>query len=121
MNFLPASYYSALFILLFITLGEMLSMPFMNSFWIMRTTAHNRGEYAALYAMGWSAASIMSPIIGGQIITFVSFAVLWWITGAICLCASVGFMMLFRSNFQQNKIVPSETGNPNLTTVTAPL
>jgi len=108
LNFLPASYYSALFILLFITLGEILSMPFMNSFWIMRTNANNRGEYAALYAMGWSAASIMSPIIGGQVITFVSFNLLWWITGAICLGASMGMLMLYHFNIKKTIPVPIE-------------
>ena len=108
LNFLPASYYSALFILLFITLGEILSMPFMNSFWIMRTNANNRGEYAALYAMGWSAASIMSPIIGGQVITFVSYSLLWWITGAICLGASMGMSMLYRFNNKKTVAVPIE-------------
>jgi predicted MFS family arabinose efflux permease len=108
LNFLPASYYSALFILLFITLGEILSMPFMNSFWIMRTNANNRGEYAALYAMGWSAASVMSPIIGGQVITFVSYSLLWWITGAICLGASMGMLMLYRFNNKKTIAVPVE-------------
>src|ERR1700743_854062 len=108
LNFLPASYYSALFILLFITLGEILSMPFMNSFWIMRTNANNRGEYAALYAMGWSAASIISPVIGGQVITFVSYNLLWWITGAICLGASMGMLMLYRINNKKNITVPIE-------------
>jgi predicted MFS family arabinose efflux permease len=108
LNFLPASYYSALFILLFITLGEMLSMPFMNSFWIMRTNANNRGEYAALYTMGWSAASIISPVIGGQVITFVSYSLLWWITGAICLGASSGMLMLYRFNNKKTIAVPIE-------------
>src|ERR1700761_3486432 len=108
LTLLPAAYYSALIILLFITLGEMLSMPFMNSFWIMRTNANNRGEYAALYAMGWSAASIMSPIIGGQVITFVSFSLLWWITGAICLGASMGMLMLYHFNIKKTIPVPIE-------------
>jgi len=108
LNFLPASYYSALLVLLFITLGEMLSMPFMNSFWIMRSTTQNRGEYAALYAMGWSAASIMSPIIGGQVITYVSFNLLWWLTGAICLAASIGIVLLYRFSVKKTIAVPIE-------------
>ena len=108
LNFLPPAYYSAYIILLFITLGEMLSMPFMNSFWIMRTNANNRGEYAALYSMGWSAASIMSPIIGGQVITFVSFNVLWWSTGAICLAASIGVVLLYRFSIKNTVPVPIE-------------
>ncbi len=108
LNFLPAAYYAAIIVLIFITIGEILAMPFMNSFWIMRTTSGNRGSYAALYTTAWSAAQIMAPIIGGLAISFVSFSLLWWITGAICLCASIGFMMLYRSNFKQNRIIPIE-------------
>ena len=74
----------------------------------MRTNANNRGEYAALYAMGWSAASIMSPIIGGQVITYVSFNLLWWITGAICLGASMGMLLLYHSNINKTVAVPIE-------------
>jgi len=108
LNFLPPQSYSAYIILLFITVGEMLSMPFMNSFWIMRTNENNRGEYAALYSMGWSAAQIMSPIIGGQVITYVSFNLLWWITGAICLAASFGIVVLYRSGVKKTIVVPIE-------------
>ncbi|MGZ3764637.1 MAG: MFS transporter, partial [Mucilaginibacter sp.] len=108
LNFLPGAYYGAIVVLVFITIGEILAMPFMNSFWIMRTNAGNRGSYAALYTTAWSTAQIMAPIIGGLAISFVSFYLLWWITGAICLCASIGFMMLYRSNFKQSRIVPIE-------------
>jgi predicted MFS family arabinose efflux permease len=108
LNFLPAAYYAAIIVLIFITIGEILAMPFMNSFWIMRTTSGNRGSYAALYTTAWSTAQIMAPIIGGLAISFVSFNLLWWITGAICLCASIGFLMLYRSNFKQNRIIPIE-------------
>jgi predicted MFS family arabinose efflux permease len=108
LNFLYPAHYSALIIVVFITLGEMLAMPFMNSFWIMRTTPRNRGEYAALYTMAWSTAQIISPVIGGQVISYSGFNLLWWITGAICLCASVGFIMLYRFTLKQNVIVPIE-------------
>lgn len=108
LNFLPPGYSTAFIILLFITLGEMLSMPFMNSFWIMRTNANNRGEYAALYSMGWSAASIMSPIIGGQVITFASYSLLWWMTGATCLGASIGVVLLYRFSVKKTIAVPVE-------------
>lgn len=108
LNFLPPAYYSAYIILLFITLGEMLSMPFMNSFWIMRTNENNRGEYAALYSMGWSAAQIMSPVIGGQLITFVSYNLLWWATGAICLAASIGIVLLYRAGVKRAIAIPIE-------------
>lgn len=108
LNFLPAARYSALIILIFITLGEIMAMPFMNSFWIMRTTSANRGQYAALYTIAWSIAQIIAPLIGGQVVTYSGYNLLWWITGGICLCASAGFMMLYRSAFKQNKLIPIE-------------
>ncbi|MGZ3778075.1 MAG: MFS transporter, partial [Mucilaginibacter sp.] len=90
LNFLPASPYSALVILVFITVGEMLAMPFMNTFWIMRTNPSNRGQYAAMYTIAWSTAQIISPLIGGQVVTYSGYYALWWLTGAMCLGASVG-------------------------------
>ncbi|HVV54025.1 MAG TPA: MFS transporter [Mucilaginibacter sp.] len=109
LNFLPASHYSALVILLFISLGEMLAMPFMNSFWIMRTNPANRGQYAAMYTIAWSVAQIISPLIGGQVVTYSGYKALWWLTGAMCVCASAGFMLLFRRNFKERRIPIEET------------
>src|SRR6185436_2572471 len=37
-----------LFMILIITFGEIISMPFMNSFWISRSNERNRGQYATL-------------------------------------------------------------------------
>lgn len=109
LNFLPASHYSALIILVFITVGEMLAMPFMNSFWIMRTNPANRGQYAAMYTIAWSVAQIISPLIGGQVVTYSGYYALWWITGAMCLAASTGFLLLFRTNFKEKPVPLEET------------
>lgn len=109
LNFLPASPYSALVILVFITVGEMLAMPFMNSFWIMRTNPANRGQYAAMYTIAWSMAQIISPLIGGQVVTYSGYYALWWITGAMCLAASTGFLLLFRTNFKEKPVPLEET------------
>ncbi len=109
LNFLPASTYAAIIVMLFITLGEIMSMPFMNSFWIMRTAPYNRGEYAALYTMAWSTAQIIAPVMGGQVIAHHSYNLLWWIIGAICLSASVGFLLLYKHNSQKpDSIIPTE-------------
>ena len=95
LNVMPATIWSGLLVMIFITLGEMLSMPFMNSFWISRTTEHNRGEYAGLYTMAWSTAQVLAPTIGGQIILHGSFSLLWWLLGGICVVASIGFRFLY--------------------------
>jgi predicted MFS family arabinose efflux permease len=74
-----------------ITFGEIFSMPFMNTYWISRTQASNRGQYAALYTMAWSAAQSLGPLLGSQVAEHAGFTVLWWIVGGLCLLASYLF------------------------------
>jgi predicted MFS family arabinose efflux permease len=96
LNLLPPSITSAVIIVIFITFGEMLSMPFMNSFWINRTTNYNRGEYAALYAMSWSAAQVIAPFLGSNVIFYGGFTLLWWLLGVISLVVTFGYWWLYR-------------------------
>lgn len=96
LNVMPANIGSGLLVILFITLGEMLAMPFMNSFWITRTNSTNRGEYAGLYTMAWSTAQVLAPTIGSQLIMYGSFSLLWWILGGVCLVSSIGFTILYK-------------------------
>jgi predicted MFS family arabinose efflux permease len=108
LNVLPHGTLSGLAVIVFITLGEIMAMPFTNSFWIARTTENNRGEYAALYSMSWSAAQILAPTVGSLIIVGGGFALLWWILGGVCLVAAIGFSVLYRYLKATNK------GNLNL-------
>jgi predicted MFS family arabinose efflux permease len=82
---------TALSMLLLVTFGEILSMPFMNSYWIARTQPSNRGQYAALYTMAWSAAQTLGPMGGAQIAQHAGFNVLWWTVGGLSLFASFAF------------------------------
>jgi len=79
-----------------VTIGEILSMPFMNSYWIARTQTANRGQYAALYTMAWSAAQTLGPMGGAQVAEQLGFTILWWVVGAICLLASFAFWKLHK-------------------------
>jgi predicted MFS family arabinose efflux permease len=81
-----------------ITVGEMLAMPFMNSFWISRTQQNNRGQYAALYTMAWSAAQTLGPMGGAFVADQYGFATLWWLLGAICIITSFFFYRMLRYN-----------------------
>lgn len=74
-----------------VTFGEILSMPFMNSYWIARTQPGNRGQYAALYTMAWSAAQTLGPMGGAQLAEHSGFNVLWWVVGALSITASFLF------------------------------
>lgn len=94
LNVFPPGVFAACFSIALITVGEMLSMPFMNSFYIQRSSLHNRGEYAALYAMAWSLAQIAAPLSGSRIATTFGFTTLWWILSGICVCTSISILLL---------------------------
>lgn len=72
-------------IITLLTFGEIFSMPFMNSFWISRTQPANRGQYAALYTMAWSAAQTLGPLGGSLLAGHFGFKWLWFSAGAVCL------------------------------------
>jgi predicted MFS family arabinose efflux permease len=77
-----------------VTFGEILSMPFMNSYWIARTQPSNRGQYAALYTMAWSAAQTLGPMGGAQLADHAGFTALWWAVGILAIITSFSFWKL---------------------------
>jgi predicted MFS family arabinose efflux permease len=87
----------ALSMIIMVTFGEIFSMPFMNSYWIGRTRASNRGQYAALYTMAWSAAQTLGPMGGAQLAQHYGFYLLWWIVGGLAIFASLSFWRLHKS------------------------
>jgi predicted MFS family arabinose efflux permease len=93
-NILPSSAWSAIMSITIITIGEILSMPFMNSFWIKRAAETNRGQYAAMYTIAWSIAQIAAPTLGSQVVQHKGYPTLWWIVPVVCLSASAGFTLL---------------------------
>lgn len=88
----------ALVFMFFITIAEMISMPFMNSYYIGRSTANNRGQYAALYTMAWSVAQVIGSSSGAQIVQAIGFFYLWLIIAAISFIASIGYRYLYKQN-----------------------
>ena len=88
----------AILMILMMTAGEIFSMPFMNSFWISRTTMYNRGQYAALYTVAWATAQTMGPAIGAQIAQFAGFTVLWWLVALGFFICTIGFVFLHRKS-----------------------
>ena len=104
-NVLPVSSWAAFVIILFITFGEIMSIPFMNTFWLARTTPANTGQYAALYTMAWSVAQIAAPIIGGEAIARSGYHLLWWLLGALSLLATLGFWSLYQLKFRSKPVL----------------
>jgi predicted MFS family arabinose efflux permease len=94
LNFFRIAHIMAVVMILSISFGEIFSMPFMNSFWISRSAAHNRGQYAGLYTMAWATAQTCGPLFGSLIADESGFGVLWWIVGSLCLLTAFGFYLL---------------------------
>jgi predicted MFS family arabinose efflux permease len=80
-----------------VTIAEIIGMPFMNSFYIARTTAANRGRYAALYTMAWSLAQVFGSLSGTQIAHQFGFYYLWWVLAGVSLITALGFYWLNKS------------------------
>jgi len=103
-NLLPVSEWAAVVIILFITFGEIMSIPFMNTFWLARTNANNTGQYAALYTMAWSVAQILAPVLGGEIIARSGYELLWWALGGLTFVSAIGFLCLYQLKFKRSII-----------------
>jgi predicted MFS family arabinose efflux permease len=80
--------------MIIVTLGEMLLFPFMNNFWVRRSNDSNRGQYAAVYTMSFSAAIVLAPTFSSQVATWWGFSVLWIINFILCSFAALGFFLL---------------------------
>jgi len=83
--------------MLLMTVAEMTSMPFMNSYYVSRSNEGNRGQYAGYYTMAWSAAQVIGSTSGTQIAHAIGYNNLWWIIGGICLLTALGYQKLLAS------------------------
>ena len=81
----------ALLYVLFVTLSEMLVMPFVQSFTVERSSPATRGQYLALYSMGGALAQTMAPAFGSFMVATVGFSVHWLAVAGICLVSAGGF------------------------------
>ena len=105
--FIPAAW-MAFTSMLFITFGEILAMPFLNSFWISRTVAQNRGQYASLYTVSYALAQIIAPTMGAAIVNAGGFMVLWWVIGAISCINSLLFMYMKKESPSVEILMPAK-------------
>jgi MFS family permease len=80
--------------MLLITFGEMLAMPFMNSYYISRTNENNRGKYAALFTVAWALAQATGPFSGALVADYFGFKTLWLIITTLCMVLSVLYWKL---------------------------
>ena len=84
----------AAFAMFVITVAEMISLPFMNSFYIKRSSDNTRGQYAGMYSMTWSAAQVIGSFVGAAFAYAFGFINLWFAVCGICMLAAIGFYWL---------------------------
>lgn len=87
----------ALLMIIIISFGEILAMPFMNTFWTMRADNSNRGQYAALFTMAWGVAQTLGPFLCSALVDISNFDVLFIVLGIILTIAAFGFLKLKHS------------------------
>lgn len=88
------SKYIALVMILFISFGEIMAMPFMTTFWIQRTNDRNRGQYAALYTISWGIGNTLGPFLCSALVDATNFKVAFIVLVMILLSAAFGFYKL---------------------------
>jgi len=83
-----------IFMILLITFGEIISMPFMNSFWISRSNEKNRGQYAALYTMAWGIGQTLGPFLCALLVDATNFETLFVVLAGALAFAALGYSRL---------------------------
>lgn len=84
----------AILSMLTLTFGEIMTMPFMNAYWIGRTLQNNRGQYAALYSVAWATAQTIGPYAGSLVAGRLSYKILWCVIACICIIIAFFFRKL---------------------------
>lgn len=77
--------------MLLLTLGEILSLPFIATVAMAFTSDKNRGQYMALFTMTYSISHIIAPNVGMQLAERFSFDALWWVIMLMCVLCWIGF------------------------------
>jgi predicted MFS family arabinose efflux permease len=86
--------------MLVITFGEMLLFPFINNFWVSRTTGGNRGQYAAVYTMTFSLSLVLAPLFSSRVAKDYGFNTLFVLDFLLCVLAAIGFIWLRKQERQ---------------------
>lgn len=88
-----------------ITFGEILNMPFTNSYAMSKAPAKLRGQYMGLFTMAFSLAHILAPTVGMQIAARWGFGTLWWFLSGISILSIPGLLYLKKAE----RAIPSSS------------
>lgn len=75
----------------FMSIGEMLVLPFMSTITALRSGDHNKGAYMGVNGVSVGIALIISPVLGTAIAESYGFKALWWCTALLVIVSAIGF------------------------------
>jgi len=84
----------SIMMILMMTIGEIISMPFMSTYWSTRATKKNSGQYAALVTMAWSTGQTIGPYACSKLVEASSFNVMFMSLGGLLSFTALGFSWL---------------------------
>lgn len=85
--------YMAIF---FMSIGEMLVLPFLSTVTALRAGTKNKGAYMGLNGLSGALAFIVSPFLGTIVATKFNFETLWFATAIILLLTAIGFRLTLK-------------------------
>lgn len=102
LNLLPGMFSLAIIFITIVTFGEIIQMPFAATYWVSRSNAKNRGQYAGLFTISWALAQIIGPGAASFAAQYWGFSTLWWIVGAICIASIAGYKWIQNNNTEND-------------------
>lgn len=75
----------------FMSIGEMLVLPFMSTITALRSGDHNKGAYMGVNGVSVGVALIISPVLGTAIAESYGFSFLWVCTAILVFIGAIGF------------------------------
>jgi predicted MFS family arabinose efflux permease len=87
----------AVFAMVVLTIGEMLSMPITNAVVAERAGTAAVGRYMGVYTLAFSTAFVIGPIVGTTVYQNLGPRTLWLGIGAVGVALALGFASLSRS------------------------
>jgi predicted MFS family arabinose efflux permease len=88
------------------TIGEMYSLPFINTFVISRADELNRGQYAAGYTLCWSVAQVIGPAGGFYLAERWGYNTLWLLLCLLLFACAFAYSTLHRKAKLRETILP---------------
>ena len=81
-------------IMIFLTIGEIISFPFATTFAMSRAKAENRGTYMGTFGLSWTIGRVIAPLLGMQLAEIFGFSTMWSVMTGFCVISMFGMWWL---------------------------